>query len=163
MKPSFLLLKSKHYSDLDKKDPRNITNETLFAEIGREELSKEPEYINTCALRMSLALLKCGVPIAGRLVIKNGPYKGRKLEQGAKNLADMLAQPSYLGKPTYLEPATALRTIGVKTGIAFFWKIFGYSGGSNSHIDLVYSERSATICHSHCYTGCREIWFWALK
>jgi Type VI secretion system (T6SS), amidase effector protein 4 len=110
---------------------------------------------------MSLALIQAGVRFTGRLKIKNGPYKGRLIEPGAKLLADQLAQPQLLGKPQRLvNPPQAGIALHKQKGIIFFWKIDGYAGG---HIDLIEESNAALICNSHCYFACKEVWFWPLR
>ena len=56
-------------------------------------------YVNTCATRMSLALIKSGVSFNGRLTIKSGDWKGKKIETGAKLLADQLSRADVFGRP----------------------------------------------------------------
>lgn len=68
-----------------------------FAEIGWEDLIPKPEYNNTCAIRVSLALIKCGFTLNGRIAIKKGKYKGKLIEPGQAKLARMLAERQYLG------------------------------------------------------------------
>jgi len=70
---------------------------------------------------MSLALLKCDVNFQGRLSIKSGPYKGKKIEPGAKLLADQLYKKNVFGAA---EVYTDIRQAGEKLrnrkGIVFF-------------------------------------------
>ena len=74
----------------------------VYKEIGYgfDDLIKQnPAYRNTCAVRLSLALIRSGVHFTGRLPIKNGPYRGRMIESGAKLLADQLARAVLFGRP----------------------------------------------------------------
>ncbi|MBL1259899.1 MAG: hypothetical protein COB33_005115, partial [Thiotrichaceae bacterium] len=64
-----------------------------------ELIKRNPVYVNTCAVRVSLALLKTGVSFTGRLPVKEGDFKGKKVEAGAKLLADQLMKPDAFGKP----------------------------------------------------------------
>lgn len=99
MKPRFVTLKKNHYSS-DKYNPNFLGAEELYRKIGHdiEDLKKQnPGYVNTCAVRMSLALLKSGVSFVGRLKVKEGPFNGEKVEPGAKLLADQLKQPHIFG------------------------------------------------------------------
>lgn len=161
MRPAYLTLKSQHYSSEFHK-AGYVSAEALYKEIGYdiEDLKKQNAgYANTCATRMSLALLKSGVQFSGRLRIKDGPYKGRTIEPGAKLLADQLI--GILGRPLILQrPTTAPKELDGKQGVVFFWKIDGYDGG---HIDLIEPANGVQVCNSHCYFACKEVWFWELK
>ena len=68
MKPSYSKLKSHHYSSNE--NARNFVDaKLLYSEIGYSRASllrQNRAYRNTCAVRMSLALLKAGVPFAAR-------------------------------------------------------------------------------------------------
>jgi hypothetical protein len=62
---------------------QDIERPALFKEIGWDDLIDNDAYENTCAIRVSMALIKCGVTIPeGRMAIKNGPHKGKMLEPG---------------------------------------------------------------------------------
>jgi len=161
-KPSFTTLKSNHYSSNE--DSSNYKDgKGVYEEIGYdyEKLQEQNhQYENTCATRMSLALLKSGVyfgtPIS-RLQIKEGPYKGRYIGTGAKTLADELRKPTSLGKP--LTGKKAEEAMKTKKGVVLFHGIYGSSTG---HIDLI---EPTSICHSNCHFGPpypKEIWFWPL-
>lgn len=100
MKPLYVQIKKNHYSS-NESSPDFVPRSTLFSEIGYSEselLKANPGYQNTCAIRMSLALLKCNVSFQGRLLVKTGDYKGKKIEPGAKLLADQLYQSNVFGK-----------------------------------------------------------------
>ena len=106
MKANFTLLKSKHYS-ANKSSPSYVSEEDVYKEIGYrlDDLMKQnPAYLNTCAVRMSLALIKSGVQFNGRLKIKDGLHKAKMIEPGAKLLADQLARPAVFGKPDVFAP-----------------------------------------------------------
>jgi len=147
MKPAFSVLKANHYSS-EFTSADYLSAEELYKELGYDltTLMKEnPGYANTCATRVSLALLKSNVPFTGRMKVKDGPYKGMMFEPGAKLLADALTSKSALGKPVVItDPAKASATVGTGSGVIFFWKIAGYDGG---HIDLIESANSAQLCH----------------
>lgn len=163
MKPSYQNLKKHHYSS----EPANdnyLSGAALYEELGYkiDDLIKQnPGYANTCATRMSVALIKSGVTFTGRLRIKKGVYKDRRIETGAKLLADQLMLPSVFGKPEiFTNASTAATKIGARNGVVFFWKIVGYDGG---HIDLIETSNKLQICNSHCYFNCKEVWFWELS
>jgi len=161
MKPSFMTLKANLYSS-NKYNSNFMGGEELYKLIGYdiEELRKQNSgYINTCAVRMSLALIKSGVQFFGRLKIKDGPYKGRMIEPGAKLLADQLAKPQLLGRPELFSHSNAVARLSGKKGIVLFWKITGYGGG---HIDLIETSITVQVCNSACYFSSKGIWFWPL-
>lgn len=161
MKPSFTLLKNNHYS-ATRENSSYVSEEDVYKEIGYklDDLVKQnPAYLNTCAVRMSLALLKSGVDFVGRLKIKDGPYKGKTFEPGAKLLADQLARPAVFGRPDVFVPSNALARLNGKKGMILFWKITGYGGG---HIDLIEASTTIQVCNSACYFSAKEIWFWPL-
>ena len=161
MKPSFSVLKSNHHSS-NELSPSYIDKKSVYKEIGYDldDLTKQnPGYENTCATRMSLALIASGVNFSGRLKIKEGSYKGRLIEPGAKLLADQLAQSHVFGKPQIFKPNEAIAKLNGKKGVVFFWKIAGYNGG---HIDLIETVNLILVCNSACYFSSKEIWFWPL-
>lgn len=162
MKPTYHNLKKHHYSSEPSSDSY-LSGAAVYEELGYkiEDLIKQnPGYANTCATRMSIALIKSGVTFTGRLKIKKGIYKDRKIETGAKLLADQLMLPHVFGKPEiFTDATTAAAKIGAKKGVVFFWKITGYDGG---HIDLIETSNKLQICNSHCYFNCKEVWFWGL-
>jgi hypothetical protein len=162
MKPAFSVLKANHYSS-EFTSPDYQSAEVLYKELGYDInslLEQNSGYANTCATRMSLAMLKSNVIFAGRLKVKDGLYKGKTFEPGAKLLADALSKVGALGKPKVIADASkASAFVGSKKGVIFFWKITGYDGG---HIDLIETTNSTQLCHSHCYYTCKEVWFWEL-
>lgn len=160
MKPSFSTLKVNHYSS-NELSASYVDKGSLYEEIGYDIdnlLKQNPGYANTCATRMSLALIKSRVSFQGRLKIKAGPYKNYSVEPGAKLLADQLYRSS-LGKPQIFKAANAISNLRGKKGIVFFWKMDGYNGG---HIDLIEPMNAILVCNSACYPSSKEIWFWAL-
>lgn len=162
MKPTFATLKSNYYSS-NELQSNYVSGSDLYAEIGidHENLIKQnPAYINTCATRVSLALLKSNVSFVGRLPVKSGKFTGKKIEAGAKLLADQLKKPSLFGMPEIYKPANFQQKIKGRKGIVLFWKISGYGGG---HIDLIDSLTTNAVCSSGCYYQSKEIWFWPLK
>ena len=161
MKPAYAKLKQHHYSS-NELAAGFVDAEALFKEIGydyKKLMEQDPAYANTCAVRMSLALIKSGVEFVGRLKIKDGTYKGKTFEPGAKLLADQLASPAVLGRPELIPPADAMTRLRGKKGIILFWKITGYGGG---HIDLIEVSTTVHVCNSACYFSSKEIWFWPL-
>ncbi len=162
MKPSFVNVKQHHYSS-NKYHANFLGAEDLYQRIGYRlnDLKRQNTgYANTCAVRMSLALIEAGVKFAGRLKIKSGPHKGKMIEPGAKLLADQLMKKQVFGHPVLVNPKTAVSDLRAKKGIVLFWKIQGYGGG---HIDLIEPVNAASVCNSACYFSSKEIWFWPLQ
>lgn len=160
MKPSFATLKANHNSSTEGK-AGYVSGAAVYEEIGydiNKLMGENAGYRNTCAARMSLALIKSGFGLRGRIKIKAGPHAGKSIEPGAKLLADQLL--TTLGRPLILtQTAKAPDLLKGKRGIVFFWKIEGYDGG---HIDLIEPANTTLVCNSQCYFACREIWFWEL-
>jgi hypothetical protein len=118
MKPTYKILKSNHYSSNYQSDTY-LDEVSLYKEIGYNiaDLEKQNQgYINTCATRMSLALLKSGVQFSGRLIIKEGSLKGKYIEPGAKLLADQLSLPHVFGKPKIYTPSSFIKQVNSKKG-----------------------------------------------
>lgn len=162
MKPTYQSLKSNYYSS-NELQPNYKSGSDLYAEMGIDHdklMNQNPAYINTCAARVSLALLKSGVSFVGRLPVKGGKFSGKKIETGAKLLADQLKNPSVFGMPEIYRPAEFLAKIRGRKGVVLFWKITGYGGG---HIDLIDSTSASAVCNSNCYINSKEIWFWPLN
>ncbi len=162
MKPAFITLKSNYYSS-NELQSNYKSGSDLYAEMGidHEKLIKQnPAYVNTCAARVSLALLKSGVTFVGRLPVKSGKFAGKRIEAGAKLLADQLKNPSVFGMPEIYKPADFLTKIQGRKGVVLFWKVTGYGGG---HIDLIDSTTTVAVCNSNCYINSKEIWFWPLN
>lgn len=160
MKPSFAALKAAHNSSTEGR-PSYVSGAAVYREIGHDIdqlMGQNAGYRNTCAVRMSLALIKVGFSIRGRIKIKAGPHAGKSVEPGAKLLADQLV--TRLGRPLVLtQMAKAPDMLRGRRGIVFFWKIEGYEGG---HIDLIEPANTTSMCNSQCYFACKEIWFWEL-
>jgi hypothetical protein len=57
MKPPYHVLRENY--------PRKDSRELLFADIGWSDLTNNPAYWDTCAIRMSTALLRTGVTLPG--------------------------------------------------------------------------------------------------
>lgn len=162
MKPTYQQLKKNYYSS-NELEENFVDGETLYSEIGYSQedlIKKNPAYVNTCATRVSLALLKSGISFTGRLPIKSGKFKGKTVETGAKLLADQLMMPHIFGKPEVHKPSGFMKKIIGRRGVVLFWKITGYDGG---HIDLIETLNTVSVCNSNCYFDSKEIWFWELK
>lgn len=146
-----------------------LTHDQLFDEIGWEDLKSNPTYANTCAIRMSLCLIRAGITLPGRMKIKKGEHKNNLIEPGQVRLSNILATPQLFGKPTKFKPSALDDTVKNKKGIISFMHIPGYviDGALSGHIDLVHYGRyffffDSYSCEGHCYWDASECWFWPL-
>lgn len=158
MKPGFY--------ELWRQYPRFDKREALFDRIGWGDLSANPAYHDTCAIRMSVALLGAKMPLPGaRMAIKAGDLKGKRIEPGQAKLSGILKRE--WGKPeVYRDEAAARAGIGTRMGVVSFFRIrqlgVPTSGG---HIDLVFmaAGRKFQDCARSCFFDAAEVWFWQLK
>ena len=156
MKPTFRILRDNFHSAL------TVRREILFEEIGWDALADNPAFKDTCAIRMSLALIKCGMTIPGRMPIQAGPHKGKLIEPGQVKLSLILARPSFLGKPEEFRTANAETGIGTRSGIVSFYEIDPAANVRSGHIDLVSPHNNFRRCATSCYWTSRKVWFWPL-
>lgn len=146
---------------------RDIDRDALFRLLGWDDLIKNAAYANTCAIRVSLALLRSGVHIpGGRLPVKIGAHKGKMIEPGQAKLSMILARPTMLGTPEKFSGGTGtVDGIGQRSGIVSFFRLIPglYEGG---HIDIVsplLGGTGALACGTDCYWTSKQVWFWPLK
>lgn len=152
MKPGYQALRAVY--------PRKDSREELFGGIGWGDLVNNRAYWDTCAIRMSIALLRAGVLLPGaRMGSKAGPTKGHRIEPGQAKLSRILR--AVWGEPEVYKNEDAARTgIGRRYGVASFFKIEGHDGG---HIDLIQmGENGFLSCARACYFSAVTIWFWPL-
>ena len=155
MKPRFDKIKQTY------QDTHAFPREVLYQELGWGDLVNNPAYENTCAVRISLALIKLGITLPGRLMIKAGPHKGKMIEPGQAKLSHLLARPTLLGAPEKCKMVDVHKMIGNRRGIIAFFKIPTY--GNGGHIDLIAPDRGGVhVCASACYWNASEVWFWPL-
>ena len=157
MKPAFIKLRE-NYSSV-----AAVDQATLFGEIGWEDLVGKDSFANTCAIRVSLALIKAGIKLKGRMAIRKGPFKGALIEPGQARLAHMLASPVMFGAPEKFARDAAVAGIGQRKGLVAFFRIPGYQGGAGGHIDILLPAAGVQVCGSECYWTCAEVWFWELR
>jgi hypothetical protein len=153
------------YSELRTKYPdrRSVSGEELYQWIGYPSYATDPRYLNTCAVRMSLGLVRCGVPISpGRLRVRAGECKGKMLEPGQANLSRILVR--LWGEPEkYKGGFAAKKGIGNRHGVVSFYRLWSPTD-QQGHIDMVapYAGDNLT-CEEDCYWMSAEVWFWSLK
>jgi hypothetical protein len=153
MKPGYEVLRQLY--------PRKDTREVLFAGIGWDDLTKDPAYWDTCAIRMSIGLLRAGVTLPGaRMQVKARAIKGQWIEPGQAKLSNILVR--LWGQPeVYKSETTAKAGIGQRHGVVSFFRIEGTSGG---HIDLIaMGEHGFLDCARSCFFSAVTIWFWPLQ
>lgn len=157
MKPAFIALRE-YYPSV-----AAVDQAALFGEIGWEDLIGKDNFANTCAIRVSLALIKAGIQVKGRMAIRKGPFKGALIEPGQARLAHMLSSPSMFGAPEKFVREAAIPGIGQRQGLVAFFRIRGYLGGAGGHIDILLPSIGVKVCGSECYWDCGEVWFWELR
>ncbi|MGO4156936.1 T6SS effector amidase Tae4 family protein [Cupriavidus sp. YAF13] len=119
----------------------------LFRQIGWESRVDDPACENACAIRMSLALIECGVHVDGNDPILVGRYKGMKIETSRARLAEQLSGPAYLGAPRQMDiPNLEGLVTWTEQGIISFDETPGCDGG---HIDLLRNAWLASAFESH--------------
>mgnify|MGYP000710495154 CR=1 FL=1 len=157
MKPAFTNVRNNFSS------ARVVRQPELFAELGWNDLTGKPAYENTCAIRMSLALIKSGITIPGRMRIKAGKYKGKLIEPGQAKLAAILARPTLFGAPEKFAMAEAEQGVASRQGIVSFFDVNPMVQTPQGHIDIVYPSAGLRTCGTICFWLANELWFWQLN
>lgn len=144
--------------------PRSETRAELYKEIGWSDVVDHPAYQDTCAIRMSLALLRSDVVIGdGMAPIKAGPFKNRRIHIGHARLSRALRR--IWGAPeVYKGESAAKEGIGSRRGVVSFFRIRHFEIQTNGgHIDLVSPAANGFLeCARSCYFDAVEVWFWPL-
>lgn len=171
-KPSFATLESNFPS------PSKLTKEDLYKELGWDGYVDDPNWANTCAVRLSYGLIKSGfIPPSGRERIREGPYRGEKIEPGQEALSKILARKETeggLGRPEIVSGRQSGNPFKDKHGIISFMRIPSYqnaSGALSGHMDLLSHEVykfwifawETSSCIGSCHWEAEEYWFWELK
>lgn len=153
--PLFAALKANHMG-------HDVRAPQVYEAIGHPaELALQPQWANTCAIRMSVALIGAGIKIRpGRLKIMAGKFKNEMVEPGQRRLSEYLVR--VIGRPEkYRASEQARNTIAWRRGIVSFFSLHGTNQG---HIDLVSQLDWPDLqCSGSCYWDSREVWFWPLK
>lgn len=158
MKPDFVFVKNNY--------PRRnvLSTAQLFASIGWSDVLNKPVFADTCAIRVSIAILGAGVTIPGaRMPINADPLKGKRIEPGQGKLSNILQR--IWGAPEVYKSGNAARDgIGHRTGVVSFFRIHGGGPADGGHIDLIWPSQSRfSDCAMSCYFVAVEIWFWPLR
>jgi hypothetical protein len=154
-----------HFLDTD-----SVSRDELFHFMGRPNLIADPNFYNTCAIRLSLALLGAGFPNPGDWPVLAGKYKGRAIETRQRKLSHWLVR--QLGQPEKFKSGQdAESKIGARHGIVSFFSIYG-DANPQGHIAIVAMDRWGRYLRcgneidgtaTGCYWTSREVWFWPLK
>ena len=152
--------------------PSSVTKQQLFQDIGFNQYVNNPAYNNTCAIRVSLALVKSGFYLVGGKsshFIQSGPHSGKRIEVLQHALVEVLRKPACLGQPDLefntpgvnydINKQNALNIIGNKSGIISFYTWNTYQGG---HIDLVSPSSGGFACAGSCHWQTEKVIFWEL-
>ena len=109
MKPAFAVLQQ-HY-------PKSETRAELYADIGWSDVLDHAAFKNTCAIRMSVGLLRAHVPLAGaNMKAKARPLKDQRIETGQGRLSNILKR--RWGPPEVYKGENAARDgIKQRTGL----------------------------------------------
>jgi len=142
---------------------KTVTPRALYESIGHPEKLSIPGWENTCAVWVSVALVKSGVAISpGYLSIKANKHKGARIESRQRQLSEFLikkwGQPEkYAGGPA------AKKGIGTRRGVISFFNLWGATD-PQGHIDLVSpGEWNELQCVSDCFWRAVEVWFWPMR
>ena len=158
MKPKFASLLSGYPSR------SAVPPAALFAEIGWQAPAESKRWADTCAVRVSLALVRAGARIPGPVNVSSGRFKGQRIETAQTRLALLLTHASLLGRPEiYHDGALAEAAIGQRRGIVSYW-CREPGQRQRGHIDIVGPDSADTLgCGAACYRDAAQVWFWALK
>lgn len=140
-----------------------VTGAQLYESIGHPDKATNGNWVNTCALRVSLALVRSGMPIApGFLTIRGGPLAGRRIESRQKALSELLRK--RWGEPErYKSGPEARLALAGRRGVVSFYRLHGGTD-TQGHIDLLGPDSYGdAMCADDCYWSSIEVWFWPLK
>jgi hypothetical protein len=145
----------KHYPSTEK-----IDRIALFKSIGWDREIDNPAFLDTCAIRGSIGLIGCGLPVKGRVKVLKGPHKDKWIEPGQRYLSLWLAQ--YWGQPEKCSTKEISKLAG-RCGIISHFNINPISPIAQGHFDvLAPTPKDLYLCASHCFWSAAENWFWEL-
>lgn len=150
-------------------DTFNVSLEELYQWIGYPENVTDPNFKNTCAIRLSLALLGAGFPNPGTYPVKAGKFKGRSIETRQRKLSNWLVR--QIEQPEKFKSGEEAKAkIGNRNGIISFFQLHGPTD-HQGHIDIVMLDRwqkylrcgNDNADQGGCYWDSVEVWFWPLR
>ena len=158
MRPMYASLASSYPSR------QSVPAAALFEEIGWDAPSPGQREDDTGAMRVSVALLRAGARIPGRVNVSRGRFKGQRIEPLQTRLALLLTHPSLLGRPEiYQSGALAEAGIGQRRGVVSYWSC-GPAARSEGHIELLAPDGAGPPgCGAVCYREAAQVWFWPLR
>ena len=137
-----------------------LHRDVLFKSIGWDREIDNPAFLDTCAIRGSIGLLGCNVPVRGRMQILKGPLKGRSIEPGQQKLSVFLRE--YWGPPEKFKTNELFRLSG-RCGVISHFNINPESPIAQGHFDILDpTPQDLFKCASKCHWGAGETWFWPL-
>jgi hypothetical protein len=165
---TFALIKNNYQSKYSKSMP------VLYAELGWDDLIKNPAYENTCAVRLHLACIAAGVNIPGTEKILKGPFKDKKIDISQKSLSTYIRNSGIFGKTVVAQYKDMLKeeTDPIKgKGIISFFGLGAtrqdIAESNQGHIDVFIdgyvNPHNSDSCLGQAYWMCREIWYWPMK
>lgn len=147
-------------------DTNSVSLEELWQWLGYPENIPNVNFSNTCAVRISLALLGAGYPNPGTYPVLAGKYKNRMIETRQRKLSNWLAR--QIGQPEKYKTGTdAQKAIGKRRGIVSFFQLHGPTD-NQGHIAIIAIDRWETYrCGNEredsptgCFWNAVEVWFW---
>lgn len=139
-----------------------VTAHQLYESIGHPEKLAIAGWENTCAVRLSVALVNSGIAISpGYLSIKAEKNKGAQIESRQRQLSEFLAR-KWGAPEKYAGGPAAKKGIGTRRGVISFFQLLGPTD-NQGHIDLVApNDWNDLACANDCYWGSVEVWFWPM-
>lgn len=156
-KPAYTLLRKNYPA------PTEVLSKQLWGSIGHPEKASDPQWQNTCAIRLSLALLGAGMVIEpGFLEVKSGKFAKRMLAITVVGLSDYLTR--QWGEPEKISGALAWERIYNRMGVIRFVQLWG-PFDPQGHIDLIGPTEKNRVaeCAGACFFHAVEVWFWELQ
>ena len=127
----------------------------FFKKMGWDDLIDNPSYDNTCAMRVSTCLIRCGMTFpSGQIKILKGPHKGNRVEIKWKNLEETLT--SEWGEKIKIEPPTQ-EACKPYQGVILFETLPPDENGNRypGHIDVL--DGPSGRCLYNAYFGSEKI------
>lgn len=137
-----------------------LRRDQLFKSIGWDREIDNPAFLDTCAIRGSIGLLGCNVPVKGRMQVLKGPLKGKWIEPGQQKLSVFLRD--YWGPPEIIKTKDLFKLAG-RCGVISHFNINPESPIAQGHFDVLDPTGTEPFkCASQCHWKAAETWFWPL-